>query len=226
VNDASVSTYNTTLYLTFDDGPLKGSEKVNVIAAFDSIKINVFIIGKFVFKNDSTRQFFKAYQDNPFIEIGNHSFTHANSHYHSYYQHPEEVMSDFFLNNDTLHLINKITRLPGRNCWRINGISRNDVEDEKAAADSLVSYKYKVFGWDIEWHSDSEGKMIETATDIFDKIEIIAGRKTSLTPNNIVILCHDPMLVDPYNESELRLFIKEVKASGNYQFEHLSNYPR
>ncbi len=213
------------LYLSFDDGPTAGSWTLNDITMSDSIDINVFLIGKFVFKTDSNWRLFQLYQQNPFVEIGNHSYTHANNRYYEYYQRPDEVKRDFLMNYDTLRLRNKIARLPGRNCWQINGRSRSDLEDGKAIADTLAVNGYRVFGWDIEWRYNAAGRLVETASELFDIVENMANRKKSFTAGNIVILCHDPMLADPHNELEVKSFIQKIKASGNYRFDFLSRYP-
>ncbi len=215
----------TIVYLSFDDGPQQGSRQVNELAFSDSVKIDVFLIGRFVFKSDSSQQLFHLYRNNPFVEAANHSFTHANKHYRLYYKDADQVKADFLLNQDTLLLDKKIARLPGRNCWRINGRSRNDLEDGEAAADSLAANGYKVFGWDIEWRYDSTGRMTEDAAAMLNKIKRMAERKSSFTPGNIVILCHDPVMGNPYNQAELRLFVNRLKADSHFRFEHLSRYP-
>jgi peptidoglycan/xylan/chitin deacetylase (PgdA/CDA1 family) len=219
-------TNQVALYLSFDDGPTRGSSNLNAIALADSININVFVIGKFVFKSDSNRRLFQQYQQNPFIEIGNHSYAHANGHYHLFYKNADEVKKEFLMNYDTLGLHYRTARLPGRNCWQINGRSKYDLEDAKAASDSLAVYGYKIYGWDTEWRYDSTGRIIETADEMYEKIKHISDKKNSFTRGNIVILCHDPMLADSYNESEFKLFIQKIKKDGNYRFEHLSNYAR
>lgn len=213
------------LYLSFDDGPTAGSWNLNNISMSDSIHIDVFLIGKFVYKTDSNRRLFQLYQQNEFVEIGNHSYTHANNRYHDYYQRPDEVERDFLMNYDTLALRNRIARLPGRNCWQINGRSRSDLDDGRVAANTLAALGYRVFGWDIEWRYGAAGRLVETSAEMFDKVRNLVSKKKSFTSGHIVILCHDPMLADPYNELELRSFIQKIKSSGNYRFEFLSNYP-
>ena len=220
-----ISADTTYLYLTFDDGPIQGSDVINNIVVSDSIKINVFIIGHYVFRDSLTRTLFKAYRTNPFIEIGNHSFTHANKHYHSYYQDPQKVKCDFILNQDTLHLTNNLARLPGRNCWRIAGRSRNDIEDAVAAADTLYKIGYQVFGWDLEWRADSSGHFIESVDQMIEKISERSLSRSTFTSGNIVLLCHDHLMADTSNEIAMRSFIKRVKAIGTYKFQHLSRYP-
>lgn len=131
------------IYLSFDDGPTRGSRNVNALTISDSININVFVIGRFVFKSDSSRELFELYQNNPFIEIGNHSFTHADGHYRLYYKNADKVKNEFLMNQDTLQLDPKIARLPGRNCWTINGKRRLDLEDGRAVSDSLLHMAIK-----------------------------------------------------------------------------------
>ncbi|HTQ63179.1 MAG TPA: polysaccharide deacetylase family protein [Puia sp.] len=215
-----------TLYLSFDDGPVRASREVSEVAMSDSIHISVFLIGRYAFRDDSSWQLFQLYRNNPFIEIGNHSFSHANNHYRLFYKKPEEVKADFLMNYDTLGLESRIARLPGRNSWRINGRERDDLPDVKASADSLANMGYRVFGWDIEWHYNSEGKMIENADQIFEKIQRITLHKSSFTAGNIIILCHDPMLADSSNKAELESFIQKIKSNTHYRFESLDKYPQ
>ena len=55
-------------------------------------------------------------------------------------------LKDFIKNMDTLKLDNKIARLPGRNMWRINERSRNDVDSGTQAADLLSKvFRHQVF---------------------------------------------------------------------------------
>ncbi|MDP4261313.1 MAG: polysaccharide deacetylase family protein [Bacteroidota bacterium] len=214
------------IYLTFDDGPAEGSENINRIAATDSARINVFIIGEKVFGEDSVKHFFQSYQSNPFIETGNHSFTHASKHYRLYYRNPDGVVRDIELNADTLHLKNKIVRLPGRNTWRINGRKRSDLPDDKKAADSLAAKGYSVFGWDVEWpYFPDSSHRVQSANTMMRIVENLIDGKRTFTPGNVVILCHDPMFIDANNVLQLDLFIRKIKQKKGYKLEHLSNYP-
>lgn len=214
------------IYLTFDDGPSIGSKNISERAALDSTPINVFIIGENVFLSDSLQNLFQLYQSNSFVETGNHSFTHAKKHYRVYYQDPQQVVRDMVLNADTLHLQNKIARLPGRNIWRVNGRNRSDLPDGNSAADSLAAKGYLVFGWDMEWKYESDtSRMIQPAIILIERIEYIIQGKKLFKPRHIVILCHDPMFDNENNKLQLQLFIKAIKERKSYRFEHLSNYP-
>lgn len=216
-----------TVYLTFDDGPVKESEELSKIALKDSIPFNMFVIGEKVFANDTMNKLFLSYFNNPFIEIGNHSFTHANKKYRQYYKNTEQVIADMILNEDTLHLTNKITRLPGRNTWRINNKSRTDLEDANAAADSLAAKGYSVFGWDLEWRYCSDSCLEAQAADLLVKeVESLIYNKKTFTKNNIIILAHDPMFGSIYNRQQLEIFIGAIRLKKNFRFGKLNNYPQ
>lgn len=221
------NTANTffTIYLTFDDGPVKESEELIRIATKDSVPINVFVVGEKVLVSDTMKILFQSYFNNPFIETGNHSFTHANKKYQQYYKNTEQVIEDFKLNADTLHLTKKIARLPGRNTWRINNKSRTDLPDANAAADSLAAIGYSVFGWDLEWRYCSDSSLeVQTAELMINEVEDFFRNKKTFTPDNIIILAHDPMFGNSYNKEQLELFIKEIKRKSNFRFGRLNNY--
>lgn len=213
------------IYLSFDDGPINASRVIEELVNSDTIKVNMFIIGKYVYKNDTMHTLFDSLRANPAIEIGNHSFTHANRHYRLFYSNTLTAVQDVQHNADTLQLSNGLVRLPGRNMWRINGRTRNDLENGKAVADSLASLGYKIFGWDIEWQTDSCGKMNRTADDIMLAIEHLLQSHQTFTPGHIVVLFHDAMMESPYNYQQFRAFIEKVKANKTYRLEHLSSYP-
>ena len=213
------------IYLSFDDGPVNASRVVEELVNRDSIKANMFIIGKYAYKNDTMLTLFDSLRANPFIEIGNHSYSHANRHYRLFYSNTQSAVQDMQLNADTLQINNGLARLPGRNMWRINGKTRSDLESGKAVADSLASLGYKIFGWDIEWQTDSCGKMNRTADGMMMAIEHLLRSHQTFTPGHIVVLFHDAMMESPYNYQQFREFIEKIKANKSYRLEHLSKYP-
>ncbi|MEP6746186.1 MAG: hypothetical protein ABJB86_00595 [Bacteroidota bacterium] len=216
----------TCIYLTIDDGPSDASFFLSNIAMADSALFNLFVIGDSVRKNESRKMFFQLYQLNHFIEIGNHSFSHANKHYHDYYMHPTAVVNDFLLNEYTLGLQNKIARLPGRNTWRIDGRERTDLGDDSTAANLLLLRGYRIFGWDVEWHWPTDSShSIKTAHEMIQQIEHIVLKKNSFAPGHIVVLCHESMFIDSASRVQLELFIDGIRQKEGYRLEHLSNYP-
>jgi peptidoglycan/xylan/chitin deacetylase (PgdA/CDA1 family) len=215
------------LYLSFDDGPLSGSEHIDDAIKTEKIKINVFVIGSHVQASPRMGAFYRLYESNPFIEIGNHGYTHANDTYHLFYELPERVYLDFLKNERILQLKKRLARLPGRNMWRLKGKVIDDIKSGSLAADMLFENGFSVFGWDLEWEHDAKtGEPVRNAEDMAARIErLLNGRKT-VTRNHLVLLCHDEMFRKIWEESELKKLIDRLRAIGKFDFNHLSEYPQ
>jgi peptidoglycan/xylan/chitin deacetylase (PgdA/CDA1 family) len=214
-----------TIYLTFDDGPLEGSEEINDAVRREKIKINVFVVGLNMQYSKRLQKYLHLYETNSWIEVGNHSFSHAHDSYSAFYSNPDTVLQDFLNNEKTLHLANKLARLPGRNMWRLNDRRVDDVRSGSRAADTLFSNGFKVFGWDLEWcHDPKSGVPIQTVDDMIHLIEQYLSEKRTVTENHLVILCHDEMFRKSWEESELKQLIGKLRIKG-FKFGHLSEYP-
>lgn len=214
------------IYLSFDDGPLEGSEDIDNAVHTEKIKINVFVVGSYVDASSRMRKYFQLYANNPYIETGNHSYSHAHNEYSLYYKNPESVYQDFIKNENVLQLKSKLARLPGRNMWRIGGKAINDVTSGSLAADMLARNGYSVIGWDMEWqHDNRTGVPVQTVNDIFIQIEKLLKEHKTVTENNIVILCHDEMFRKKWEETELKQLIERLRSTEAYEFRHLSEYP-
>jgi peptidoglycan/xylan/chitin deacetylase (PgdA/CDA1 family) len=214
------------IYLTFDDGPLEGSEDIDDAVRAEKIKINVFVVGLHVRALPRMRNYFQLYENNPFIELGNHSFSHAHDEYRLFYKDPESVYQDFIKNERILQLKSKLVRLPGRNMWRIGNKTINDVNSGATAADLLSKKGYSVFGWDLEWQHDARtGAPVQTVNDIFHQIDRLLKERRTATEGHIVILCHDEMFRKSWEESELKELIDRLKSAELYEFNHLGEYP-
>jgi peptidoglycan/xylan/chitin deacetylase (PgdA/CDA1 family) len=213
------------IYVTFDDGPLEGSEDIDDAVRKEQIKVNVFVVGRHAL-SDSLKDFYKMYQNNHYIEIGNHSFSHAHNHYKEFYDNPSSVVADFMKCQTALRIPNKLARQPGRNQWRLKGVRINDVKSGTKSADMLYKQGFKVFGWDLEWQHDSKtGVPVQTVDDMVELIEKKLIEHKTVKANHLVLLAHDEMFRNGWEESELKQLIDELKAKGNYRFEHLSSYP-
>jgi peptidoglycan/xylan/chitin deacetylase (PgdA/CDA1 family) len=224
INKTPDTLYN--IYITFDDGPLNGSAKINDAAQTEQVKFNVFVVGRHIFLQKPMQQYYKMYQVNPLIEIGNHSFSHAHNRYKKFYANDSVALQDFFKNEKVMEIKTKIARLPGRNTWRLIDTAINNVSSGKAVADSLYKYGYKIFGWDIEWqHDNISGVPLQTADQMLQLIQQRLEEHKTVKPNNLVLLAHDEMFRKNWEESELRKLIDALKATGRYRFQHLSNYP-
>jgi len=214
-----------TLYLTFDDGIIPESEALYEFASTEQVPLTSFLIGKFVFKDDTTLGIWHRLQGNAWVEVGNHSFTHADRHYFKFYQNLGGLLNDFRINQDTLQLKQKMARLPGRNAWRIGQRKKDDLDDSKAAADSLSSLGYILYGWDIEWNYAGTDRLLEPADDLLFRIGQLIRYHRTFTPNHIVILCHDPALANAESLVQLQSFIQKARQEKHYRFRFLSDYP-
>ncbi|AZA82734.1 hypothetical protein C1637_20170 [Chryseobacterium lactis] len=215
------------VYLTFDDGPLNGSENINDIILKEKIKISVFMVGEHVIKDKQMDTYAKYYDQNPYIDEYNHSFTHANDHYEAFYKDVDKSVKDILYNQTILKLPYKIVRLPGRNMWRLGGRSKNDVANGIQTADQLAALGYKVVGWDIEWqHRPVDGSPIQSVTEMYTAVQRLCTSDKTFTKNNVVMLIHDEMFQKNWEESELKQLIDVLRSNSNYIFEQMRFYPQ
>lgn len=215
------------IYLTFDDGPLNGSQNINDIILKEKIKISVFMVGEHVIKDKQMDTYAKYYDQNPYIDEYNHSFTHANNHYEAFYDNVQKSVNDILYNQSLLKLPYKILRLLGRNMWRLNGKSKNDISNGIQTADQLSKLGYKVMGWDIEWqHRDSDGTPIQHVDVMYKSVQKLCSSGNTFTKNNVVILIHDEMFQKSWEESELKELIDLLRTNPNYVFEQMRFYPQ
>ena len=215
----------TNVYISFDDGPLRSSSYLEDAIRRDSFPVTLFIVGQQVFNSSENYRRWNRYQDNPLVELANHSFSHASGKYRLFYKQPAGVVADILKNEDTLGFTEKIVRLPGRNVWRINGRSRTDLPDASAAADSLAGAGFRIVGWDLEWCFDSTGKTNYTAAHMLELVHFFAAHGGSFTRGNIVILCHDPMLLDTATRKEFDIFIHTLRKDPAFRLRKLNQYP-
>ncbi len=216
-----------TIYLTFDDGPSAGSEIVNELVEKEALPVNVFLIGRNVFLTQRSRELFRKYRSNPLVEIGNHSFTHAERRYEKYYRRPLSVLADIDRSRDSLQLGNGLVRLPGRNIFRVDSLSRDDHGNGSVAADTLAANGYQIFGWDLEWRCHpGKGIGLHTGEEMMELVNSLLSRKKTFHQGRLIILLHDKELLDENFRTELETFISLVKKSDNCRFGHLSDYIR
>ena len=214
------------IYLTFDDGPLNGSENIDSVVLAERLKISVFLVGEHAEKTKQMGNYYKLYEQNPFIEAYNHSFTHANDKYELFYSNPQNVLADIQKNEQTLGLRYKIVRLPGRNMWRIGNRKKDDGVSGSSSADLLSKNGYKLYGWDLEWqHIAKNGTPIQTVDEMTKEIVTRLESGNTFTKDNIVLLIHDEMFQKKWEESELKQLIDNLRMHENYVFEHIRFYP-
>jgi len=215
-----------TIYLTFDDGPNKGTKKVMDILNEEQMPATLFIIGEHVYGSRQQHEIYDSLIHNDLFEIANHSFTHAfENRYKTFYDEPDSVVKDFQKCADSLKLTSQIIRTPGRNIWRTASITSTDLKDATGAADSLKSKGFKAIGWDLEWHFDSNQDLVQSDTLLMQQIDTLFAHNRTKTLNSLVLLAHDRTFYSFKDSCALHRFIKELKRREVYDFETLSNYP-
>lgn len=214
------------IYLTFDDGPLSGSENIDSVMLAERLKISVFLVGAHAEESKKLNAYYRMYEQNPFVESYNHSFTHAHDKYKEFYSNAQNVVSDIEKNEQTLGLRFKIVRLPGRNMWRTGERKRDDGPSGKEAADLLAGKGFRLYGWDLEWeHHPTDGTPVQTVEQMTNAIVNRLEKGNTFTKDHIVLLVHDEMFQKKWEESELNELVDNLKKHENYVFEHIRFYP-
>jgi len=213
------------IYLTIDDSPLNGSHHIDSLVTAGKIKTNIFMVGNPIESNKRFRRYHNALKANPFIEIYNHSYSHANHKYSQFYKNPEKVLADFEKNQTEFDILHKIARLPGRNLWQLGEHKKNYNQSGAEAAQLLANNGYHVFGWDIEWRYDAtDYAPVQTVDELVQEIEGVYQSSRTFVAEHVVLLMHDQMFAKAEGSNQLDSLIGKLKESG-YTFEYLSSYP-
>lgn len=224
-----------TIYLTFDDGPLKGTDKVMKCLEDLEVKATFFVVGKHARElSHSYEYFLKELKKNKRFLIANHSYTHANDEYEMYYSNPKTVLSDLKKNRKEVlkyhsiwtrmtkgNINGKIARLPGRNVWVYKDYEFYDLPDVESMSKNLKKADYNIFGWDVEWKI--KNGTIENSNHIKEKIEEKFTHHKTKFNNKCVVLMHDQMFNSNQSIRELKRLIQSLKTEG-YKFDTLDNF--
>ena len=214
------------IYLTFDDGPNKGTQKVLHIMEEENVPVTFFIVGEHVFASTGQQQTWDSLRMAKQIELCNHSYSHAHNHYEDYYSEPDSVVSDFKRTRDSLQLDNNVCRAPGRNAWRIDTLQYTDLKKSKGAVDSLQKAGFAIMGWDLEWHYNPNDLTLKnTADDLLRQIDSVFANHKTKCPEHLVLLAHDQVYADVNDSIELHNFIRLLKLNEDYELELVSSYP-
>ena len=224
---APVKKKKKKIYLTFDDGPNKGTRNVLDIVKDENIPVTFFIVGEHVFASVNQNTTWDSLQMAKQIEICNHSYTHAwHNKFEKFYESPDSVVSDFQRAHDSLDLKNNIIRTPGRNAWRIDSLQFTDLKKSKAAVDSLQNAGFIVMGWDLEWHYDHKELTVKNSADeLIKQIDSVFNNKKTKSPEHLVLLAHDQVYGKTKDSAELRQLIQKLKLKQEYELSIASGYP-
>ncbi|MEI9908519.1 MAG: polysaccharide deacetylase family protein [Bacteroidota bacterium] len=214
------------IYLTFDDGPNKGTKNVLDIVQQEEVPVTFFIVGEHVFASVGQGQTWDSLKMAKNIELCNHSYTHAHNRYDKFYQQPDSVVKDMQRTKEELLPDNNIVRTPGRNCWRIDSLHFTDIKKSKPAIDSLQNAGFVVLGWDIEWHYDPKTLVVKnTADELLNQIDSMFSKGKTKVKDNLVVLAHDQVYQKSGDSIQLRELIQKLKKKEDYELALVSNYP-
>ena len=215
-----------TIYLTFDDGPNKGTKKMMHIVEEEQVPVTLFIVGQHVYGSKEQTATFDSLVASKYFEIANHSYTHAfKNKFAKFYTVPDSALKDFIRCADSLHLTANIVRTPGRNIWRTATVTSTDINASKAAADSLYKNGFTEVGWDLEWHYDDSLHLKNTSDEMMLQVDSMFVNNKTKTLNHLILLAHDQVYADGADSAQLHQFIIKLKAKDEYNFEVVSKYP-
>ena len=215
-----------TIYLTFDDGPNKGTKKMMHIVNEEQVPVTLFVVGQHVYGSKEQTATFDSLVTSKYFEIANHSYTHAfKNKFAKFYTVPDSALKDFIRCADSLHLTANIVRTPGRNIWRTATVTSTDINASKAAADSLYKNGFTEVGWDLEWHYDDSLHLKNTCDEMVQQVDSMFVNNKTKTLNHLILLAHDQVYADGADSAQLHQFIIKLKAKDEYNFETVSKYP-
>lgn len=215
-----------TIYLTFDDGPNKGTRAVMHIAKQENVPVTLFIVGEHVYGSKYQSDIFDSVSTNHLFEIANHSYTHAFANkYDKFYAMSDSAVKDFIRCADSLKLGTNIIRTPGRNIWRTDSVSCTDLKNSIATADSLQNKGFKAIGWDLEWHFNGQKRLVQTVWEMINEIDLAFSKNNTKMSNHLVLLAHDQAYSNKDDSTSLKQFIFQLKCNDEYDFETVSKYP-
>lgn len=213
------------IYLTIDDAPLNGSVYIDSIVSKTKVKTNIFMVGNPIDGSGKFKKYYNMLRGNQYIEIYNHSYSHANNKYAAYYKSPESVLADFEKNSSDFGISHRIARLPGRNLWKIGEKTKNYKQTGATSAQLLSDNGYKIFGWDVEWkYNARDCTPKQTIDELLEEIKDACEKSATFSKNHLVLLMHDQMFAAMNGENDLDILINKLKDE-NFSFEYLSSYP-
>ena len=218
-----IDSNSKVVYLTFDDGPLAPTHYLTDIINQKQVKMSAFVVGRHA-QAKNFRAKMELMRVHPYIELCNHSFSHASGRYKEFYSSPQTAANDMINNESDLGLTLKIIRMPGRDIWATPNVKRGWSQSGGKTAEILLNNGFKIYGWDIEWEHFANTLPKETPERFIARVDTLFARKSMLVPNHLVILGHDEMLQKERGREDLSRIIDMLKERG-YIFEFISNYP-
>ncbi|MCU0337808.1 MAG: polysaccharide deacetylase family protein [Sediminibacterium sp.] len=227
VPDVETKVEDTTLtyvYVTFDDGPQKGTKEVLELCQQLGIPATFFLVGAHL-ADPYQKDYLARLKADKAMELANHSYTHAfYNNFKKFYSQPDAAVADFLKAQEALSIQTKIIRFPGNGSWMSGGKFRGPASTKNVAI-ALDSLGYHVFGWDVEWHfSRKDARPVQSAEKMLAQIEELR-QKGTVTKRHIVWLMHDRMFKRPEDLDSLRKVLVNLKSNHSTSFRVASEYP-
>lgn len=223
------------MYLTFDDGPLLGSDNIITVLQEEEVQATMFMVGKHIDRNKYRKQTYQRALDEPLVMVANHTYSHADGRYKHFYSNSESLLADMKKMNTKLSQTNSdytlpYCRLAGRNVFRLPGFCCDDpgipkLWEESEKYDKLQQEGFHLFGWDYQWeYNPNSGEVYNSPEKMVNNIESIHRRGRTKQKGKFVLLMHDFSFRDKFDGKEtLRGLIQGLKAKG-WSFETLKTY--
>lgn len=223
-NDLVRNDSTIRVYLTFDDGPNKGTP--NIMQLLDSLSVpaTFFMVGSHIFGSKKQSMIFDSIIKDTNFVIANHTFNHAHNRYSRFYKDPAMVLQDFQLMKSSVKLSNNFARTPGRNMWRTPTICCQESKSLIKVSDTLQANDFHLIGWDVEWKT-KRNQLTKTPKDFLDEVKKSVSKNWTETENSIVILLHDQDFENQNNMLYLKTMIESIKENTNYEFCKINEYP-
>ncbi|MEO5364441.1 MAG: polysaccharide deacetylase family protein [Magnetococcus sp. DMHC-8] len=222
------------VYLTFDDGPRPSTQDILELLTREEVPGTFFLIGLHVLISPHRQKILRNLQASPWVQVANHSYTHANEQYRAFYSNPEGMVQDFQKNNEILGFVTPPfpTRLPGRIDWRFdqfftdsNHYPRNAPRAIPDGISRLFDNHFVLYGWDVEWMKNRKTRTMEPPENVAATVKQRFATRHSVKPNKVVILMHDQNFVGKEGMERLQTLIRIFKQEG-YCFDFMKNYGR
>lgn len=208
------------IFLTFDDGPYQTTPQLAQLLDNLKLKASFFIVGSQIKFSNQYDSIFRATKGNKHFRIYNHTFSHAvtKGRIHRYYRYPNKVWDDISINKSLISTGGDITRLPGKNAWRIDSFVRGlDYETYK-----LIDFLKKdqkdesIVGWDVEWNL-KHSKSREEVDSLINEISSLILRDSS-RQKEVVILSHDYLYRTKESLDNFTYFVQRLKDNFRPSF--------
>ncbi|SCB35723.1 Peptidoglycan/xylan/chitin deacetylase, PgdA/CDA1 family [Rhizobium hainanense] len=228
----SAQAADKTIYLTFDDGPLPGTQNVLSVLSQENVPAAMFMVGLHVETIPAGRDLLAEAKAMPLVTVGNHSYSHANNRYRRYYSNTQAVVADMLHANQVLGLTPIVNaRLPGRDVFRLPTVSREDLsinvaqwEREWLDYELVAEAGFYLYGWDFEWVHSDDGKPVQSVDHLVNEIDHLFQYGRFTQRGKMILLMHDQMFQDQFNGREnLQSLIRKLRDRG-YAFGDIRNY--